>query len=84
MNPPGGTPWPETIPWERIIRVCFQAGDWRGADAVYIFTDARPESYAIPIDAGSGQALWAEILGRELFDAELAIEAVMATNELFC
>jgi hypothetical protein len=84
VDPPGATAWQETIAWEHIIRVCFQAGDLFESDVVYIFTDERPESYAIPIEADGGQALWFEILGRELFDAEMAIAASMATNELFC
>ena len=86
VDPPGAdaAAWQATIAWERITRVCFEANDWHESDAVYIFTDERPESYAIPIEADGGQALWSEILDRKLFDAEIAIEAAMATNELFC
>jgi hypothetical protein len=84
VNPPGATPWQARIAWESIIRVCFEAGDWFESDTVYIFIDERPVSYAIPIDADGGQALWFEILERKLFDAEMAITASMATNELFC
>ena len=83
-KPPFGTAWQETIPWGRIIRICFQAGDWFESDALFIFVDGRPESYAIPTEAAGGQALWQEILRRKLFDAELAIQAATATNELFC
>jgi hypothetical protein len=84
VDPPGAASWQTRIAWKSIIRVCFQAGDLFESDAVYIFTDEQPESYAIPIEADGGQALWFEILGRNLFDAEMAIAAAMATNELFC
>jgi len=84
VNPPGAIAWQATIAWERIIRVCFEAGDQFESDTVYIFTDERPESYVIPIEADGGQALWFEILKRNLFDAEMAIEAAMATNKLLC
>ncbi len=72
------------IAWERIIRVCFQAGDWIEPDMIYIFTDERPESYAVPMEADGAQALWLEILDRKLFDAEMAIAAASSINELFC
>ena len=84
VNPPGATAWQAIIAWKRIIRVCFEAGDWLESDTVYIFTDERPESYAIPIEADGGQALWLEILKRDLFGADMAVAAAMATNELFC
>ncbi len=83
VTPQDATAWEAVIPWERIIRVCFRAGDWWESDVVYVFTDERPESYAIPVEAHGGQALWFEILGRNLFDAEMAVAAA-ATNELFC
>lgn len=84
VNPPNGVAWEETIEWERIIRVCFKTGDWSESDAIYIFTDERPESYVIPTEAEDGQALWCKILERKLFDAEIAIEASTTANELFC
>lgn len=84
VNPPNGIAWKETIQWERIIRVCFQTGDWSESDVIYLFTDERPESYVIPTEAEGGQALWYKILEQELFDAELAIAAATTTNELFC
>jgi hypothetical protein len=83
-NPPGATAWQATIAWEHIIRVCFEAGDWSESDTIYIFTYERPESYVVPIEADGGQALWSEILRRNLFDAEMAIAAATATNKLFC
>jgi len=84
VDPPGAAGWEAIIAWKRIIRVCFEAGDLYESDAVYIFTDERPESYAIPIEADGGQALWFEILNRKLFDAKMAISAATATNKLFC
>ncbi|MCB0163991.1 MAG: hypothetical protein KDI79_07195 [Anaerolineae bacterium] len=84
VHPPNEAAWEETLQWKHISRVCFKAADWFESDELYIFTDQRPESYVIPIEADGGQALWGEILDRKLFDAEMAIEASMATNELFC
>jgi hypothetical protein len=84
VTPPDAMAWQAVIPWKRIIRVCFRAGDWWESDVVYVFTDERPESYAIPVDADGGQALWFEILGRKLFDAEMAVVAAAANGELFC
>ena len=85
VAPADAVAWQAVIPWERIIRVCFRAGDGWDSDVVYVVTDERPESYAIPMDADGGQALWFEILGRKLFDAEMAVvAAAAASGELFC
>ena len=51
VKPPGRDSWAAEIKWERIIRVCFNAGDLYDPDMIYIFTDERPESYAIPSEA---------------------------------
>ena len=73
------------IAWTRIIRVCFLAGDHIKFDEVYLFTDERPESYVVPMDALGGLQLWGEIIERGLFDAELAVKAASSTSdELFC
>jgi hypothetical protein len=84
VSPPDGAAWNESIPWQRIIRVCLLTRDWSESDVMYILTDARPESYVIPTEAEGGLALWSEILERKLFDADMAIKAAMTTNELFC
>ena len=84
VGPPGSASRREVIPWQRILRVCFKAEDIGVSDGIYIFTDERPQSYAIPIEADGGQALWNEILRRNLFAAELAIQAAMAIDRLFC
>ena len=73
------------IPWARIIRICFLAGDHIKFDEVYIFTDEHPESYVIPLDSYGGLQLWSEIIHRGLFDAELAVMAASASSdELLC
>lgn len=73
------------ISWARIIRVCFLAGDHIKFDEVYIFTDERPKSYVIPMDAFGGLQLWSEIVKRGLFDAELAVKAASSiSDELLC
>ncbi len=84
VSPPGRSVWEASIEWERIIRICFKAGDAFDCDEIYIFTDERPESYLIPTEANGGNALWNGILKRRLFDAETAIEAAISTNKLFC
>lgn len=84
VNPPNRPAWEAEIRWERIIRVCFNAGDLENPDEIYIFTDERPESYRLPIEAKGGDALWDEIVRRKLFDAEVAIRAMSSINKLFC
>ena len=84
VNPPKQESWVAQIKWERIVRICFNAGDLDNPDVIYIFTDERPESYSIPSEADIEGALWNEILRRKLFDAEVAIEAMSSTNKLFC
>ena len=84
VNAPSRSAWQAEISWARIIRVCFRTADLDGSDEIYVFTDERPESYLIPIEARGGAALWDEIVQRKLFDAELAIEAMSSTNKLFC
>jgi hypothetical protein len=85
VTPPARDPWQARIEWARIVRICFKSGDFPESDEVYIFTDERPESRLIPIDASGGYELWQEILGRKLFDAELAIRAAASPGgELFC
>lgn len=84
VNPPKREPWTAEIKWERIIRICFNSGDLYNPDTIYIFTDERPESYSIPSEADLEGALWNEIISRNLFDPEVAIQAMSSTNELFC
>ena len=84
VNPPRKEAWSARIEWNKINRVCFKAGDLYNPDEIYIFTNERPESYLIPTEANGGNALWNEIIRRKLFDAEVAIKAAGAINELLC
>lgn len=84
VSPPDRGPWSDKFRWDEIIRVCFQAGDFMSSDEVYFFTNKRKESYLIPTEAKNGSELWGEVLERKLFDAELAIEAMMSTSGLIC
>jgi len=84
VNPPKRLAWQAQIKWNRIIRVCFKAGDLYVPDEIYIFTEERPESYLLPLEASGGSSLWNEIIRRRLFDAELAIEAMRSTDRVFC
>lgn len=83
-EPPGKEAWSDELTWSSIERVCFKAEDLGVSDGIYVFTSARPESYAIPIEANGGLEFWDEILRRKLFDAALAIEAASATDGVFC
>ncbi|CAK0751898.1 conserved hypothetical protein [Gammaproteobacteria bacterium] len=84
VSPPNQGAWQAKIPWEDIIRVCFSAEDVLSSDAWYIFTRSRPESYAVPVEADGGDALLDEFLMRKLFNAELAIRAASAVDEVLC
>ncbi len=57
-SPPDGQPWTQELRWADVERVCFKAEDFTVSDGIYIFTNQRPESYAIPIQARGGQELW--------------------------
>ncbi len=83
-SPPGGESWHQELRWVDIERVCFKAEGLDVSDGLYIFTKIRPESYVIPLDAKGGDRLWAELIDKELFDADLAIEAASATEGIFC
>ena len=83
-EPPGKEAWSSEFTWRSVERVCFKAEGLDVSDGIYVFTSARPESYAIPIEAKGGAEFWDEILRRKLFDAELAIEAASATSGVFC
>ena len=53
-------------------------------DEIYIFTSLRPESFVIPAAARGGVDLIGELVGRKLFDGDLAIKAASVTEGLFC
>lgn len=84
VTPPGRNAWTATFPWASVLRVCFEAEGLGTSDGIYVFTSLRPESFAIPVEASGGRELWNEIVRRQLFDAELAIEAASASEGLFC
>jgi hypothetical protein len=86
VSPPGGEAWKDEFLWEDIIRICFKPSDFLSSDEIYIFTSERPESYLIPTEADGGSDLWGEIIERNFFDAELAIEAATSTEPeaLYC
>ena len=84
VRPPQNPAWQDEIAWQDISRVCFKTQEFYESDEIYIFTRQRAESYLIPTQAQGGQALFQELIRRGLFDAELAIQALSTTNELFC
>lgn len=80
-RPPGATPWADSFAWADVIRVCYEPSeDLMTSDTFYVFTKERPESYAIPLEAGGATALWGAILKRGLFDAETSIK--ISTGQL--
>lgn len=82
-EPPNGEAWSDSLAWADVARVCLEMEDFLGADSLYIFTHQRPESYVFPLATAGGQAVLAELIRRQLFDAELAIEAAMGEG-LYC
>lgn len=84
VNAPGRSPWSDKFTWDSVVRVCFKAEGIRLSDGIYVNTTERAEGYVIPTEATGGGELWSEILRRELFDADLAIEAAGSARGLFC
>jgi hypothetical protein len=84
VSPPGRSAWQAVIPWDSVIRVCFEAAGFLASDDLYIFTSLRPESLLIPTEADGGQELLRELIRRGLFDASLAITAAQAHEGIFC
>ena len=73
------------ISWRKVIRICFVAGGIFDSDELLIFTNERPESYRIPMEAYGALDLWSEIIRRGIFDAELAIKAASSKEgEILC
>ncbi len=85
VEPPDRDEINASIRWDEIIRICFKTGGLYESDEILIFIRSRPESYLIPSEAFGGADLWGEIVGRDLFDATLAIKAATSPGgELFC
>lgn len=85
VAPPGGTPWSDEFAWADVVRVCFKtAEELFEHDEIYVFTSKRPESYLVPTAAAGGSELVGELIRRDLFAAELMIEAATTNGELFC
>lgn len=83
-QPPGGEPWQDFLAWDDVIRVCLEVEAFVETEGLYLFSRRRPESYAIPMQAGGGPELLQALIERGLFDAELAIQAAAASQGLFC
>src|SRR5215472_3344372 len=83
VSAPQRQPWQATIPWASVTRVCFAAEDWDLSDGLYLFTDLRPESWVVPVEADGGTQLLDELIRRGLFDASLAIRAAQAVSGMF-
>ena len=85
VSAPEQEKWQISLEWNDIIRIFFKAEEEiLFSDEIYIFTNQRQESYVIPTQAHGGSELWGEIIDRGLFDAELAINAAIEGNGLYC
>ena len=84
VRPPDLDSWKAVIRWEDIIRVCYKTGEFLEPDDIYIFIRNREHSYRIPSTAMNAEELWTEIIRRELFDAEVAIQLMTTSNEMQC
>jgi hypothetical protein len=83
VSPPKSEPWTAHFPWSSIERIAFKAEELYTSDGIYFFTSLRPESFVVPTQADGGAELWAEVLRRGLFDAELAVEAAASVGGIF-
>lgn len=84
-RPPDREAWEQGFTWASVTRVCFKAEPLGVSDGIYVFTDARPESYVVPIEARGATELWDAIIQRGLFDAGLAKKATgMTEGEVLC
>lgn len=84
VEPPEGEGWSDSVAWDDIRRICLEVEDFVGTGALYVFTQQRPESYAIPMEAEGAVELLAELVRRGHFDGDLALEAASAELGLFC
>ncbi len=84
VSPPGHNAWDATIGWDDIVRVCYKTGEFPEPDDIYIFVKGREQSYRIPSTASNAEGLWAEILRRGLFDAEVAVQLMATSGEIHC
>lgn len=83
-QPQGQPGWSDFFGWADVERVCIEVEEFSDSDGLYVFTRARPESYAIPMGAEGALDLLHELVRRGLFDGQLAIDAASAENGLFC
>ncbi len=85
VRPPEGKPWTDSFPWKDVIRVCYEPSpDMYSSDTIYIFTQGRDASYAIPTEALGGSELWGAVLERGLFDPEISLRISMGQLGFSC
>jgi hypothetical protein len=82
-EPPGRNKWEDSFRWEDIIRVVYQVEGRYISDGIYVFTNQRAESYAIPIEADGGPEFWAKLIKLGYFNSELAVKINGATEGIF-
>jgi hypothetical protein len=84
VAPPGGDAWADEFAWGDVVRVCFRTGDLFESDELYVFAAGREASYQIPTEADGGRELVDELIRRDLFAAEMMLEAVTTEGKLYC
>jgi hypothetical protein len=84
VTPHGSEGWSDHFYWHDVIRVCFQAGGFLDQDEVFIFTNQKPESYQIPMEAIGAPELMGELSRRGLFGTALLLEAMQNSGVLYC
>ena len=81
---PPGTARCETFQWQQIERICYRVEYLGVSDGIYLFLAQRDGSLAVPVDAKGGFQFWQEILRRNRFDTQLAIEVATAIDGTYC
>jgi hypothetical protein len=85
VRPPGGEAWSQRLLFADVIRVCLETEPgFEGSDRIYVFTNARPESWVIPTEAAGGTEVLMALCDHGLFKHELVIEATTKGEGLFC
>lgn len=84
VSPPTGEGYEDKFRWVDIKRVCFEATSPYESDNLYIFTNQRPESYVIPLEAKNGEPFWMLVIDKGYFDEKLSVQAMLTPEGMFC
>ncbi len=79
-----GKNWVQTFQWSTITKICFKSYDYSAPHFLYIFFSDNEMKCIIPIHENGGEAFWAEVKKRKLFDPRNAIVADTSIPEYNC